>query len=136
MKTSYILMVITIVSKIFGLLREKALAYFFGVGMVADIFLIAFQLPMTFTNVISGAVANGYIPMYDKIKEREDKKRADLFTANLSNIILIVFVIVTILSIIFARPLVKLMAEVLKAKSLRRQFLFQELPCFLLQLLL
>lgn len=111
MKTSYILMIITILSKVFGLLREKALAYFFGVGMVADIFLIAFQLPMTFTNVISGAVANGYIPMYDKIKEREDKRNADAFTANLSNIILIVFTIVTILSIIFARPLVKLMAE-------------------------
>ncbi|MDU5100360.1 MAG: murein biosynthesis integral membrane protein MurJ, partial [Peptoniphilus grossensis] len=118
MKTSYILMVITIISKIFGLLREKALAYFFGVGMVADIFLIAFQLPMTFTNVISGAVANGYIPMYDKIKEREDKKRADLFTANLSNIILIVFIIVTILSIIFARPLVKLMAEGFEGEKL------------------
>ena len=43
MKTSYILMIITILSKVFGLLREKALAYFFGVGMVADIFLIAFQ---------------------------------------------------------------------------------------------
>lgn len=111
MKTSYILMIITILSKVFGLLREKALAYFFGVGMVADIFLIAFQLPMTFTNVISGAVANGYIPMYDKIKERENKKKADAFTANLSNIIFIVFAIVTILSIIFARPLVKLMAE-------------------------
>lgn len=111
MKTSYILMIITILSKVFGLLREKALAYFFGVGMVADIFLVAFQLPMTFTNVISGAVANGYIPMYDKIKERDDKKLADIFTANLSNIIFIVFAIVTILSIIFARPLVKLMAE-------------------------
>ncbi|MBS6721015.1 MAG: murein biosynthesis integral membrane protein MurJ [Peptoniphilus harei] len=118
MKTSYILMIITIVSKVFGLLREKALAYFFGVGMVADIFLIAFQLPMTFTNVISGAVANGYIPMYDKIKEREDKKKADLFTANLSNIILIVFVLVTILSIIFARPLVKLMAEGFEGEKL------------------
>lgn len=118
MKTSYILMLITIVSKIFGLLREKALAYFFGVGMVADIFLIAFQLPMTFTNVISGAVANGYIPMYDKIEEREDKKKADLFTANLSNVILIVFIIVTIISIIFARPLVKLMAEGFEGEKL------------------
>ncbi|MHC5099334.1 lipid II flippase MurJ, partial [Peptoniphilus genitalis] len=111
MKTSYILMIITILSKVFGLLREKALAYFFGVGMVADIFLIAFQLPMTFTNVISGAVANGYIPMYDSIREREDKKFADKFTANLSNIIFIAFALVTIISIIFARPLVKLMAE-------------------------
>lgn len=111
MKTSYILMIITILSKVFGLLREKALAYFFGAGIIADIFLIAFQLPMTFTNVISGAVANGYIPMYDKIRQRENKKSADDFTSNLANIIMLIFIIITIISIIFARPLVKLMAE-------------------------
>lgn len=111
MKTSYILMIITILSKVFGLLREKALAYFFGAGLVADIFLIAFQLPMTFTNVISGAVANGYIPMYDRIKSDGTKEDADKFTANLANILFVISLVVTILSIIFARPLVKLMAE-------------------------
>ena len=111
MKTSYILMIITILSKVFGLVREKALAYFFGAGIVADIFLIAFQLPMTFTNVISGAVANGYIPMYDQIRQESDKKNADNFTSNLANIIMFIFIIVTIVAIIFARPLVKLMAE-------------------------
>lgn len=111
MKTSYILMIITILSKVFGLLREKALAYFFGAGLVADIFLIAFQLPMTFTNVISGAVANGYIPMYDRIKSDDGKVKADKFTTNLSNILFVISLVVTLFSIIFAKPLVKLMAE-------------------------
>lgn len=111
MKTSYILMIITILSKVFGLLREKALAYFFGAGLVADIFLIAFQLPMTFTNVISGAVANGYIPMYDRIKGEGTKEDADKFTSNLANILFVISLAVTVLSIIFAKPLVKLMAE-------------------------
>ena len=104
-------MIITILSKVFGLLREKALAYFFGAGLVADIFLIAFQLPMTFTNVISGAVANGYIPMYDRIKSDDGKVKADKFTTNLANILFVISLVVTVFSIIFAKPLVKLMAE-------------------------
>lgn len=111
MSTSYILMIVTILSKVFGLLREQALAYFFGTGLVADVFLVAFQLPMTFTNVISGAVANGYIPMYDAVSERDGKKSAFKFTSNLTNIIAFFTIILSILAIIFARPLVKLMAE-------------------------
>lgn len=111
MKTSYILMFVTILSKVFGLAREKALAYFFGTSIVAEIFLIAFQLPLTFTNVISGAVANGYIPVYDDISTNKSTEEADEFTANLSNILGVIAIIVSILGIVFARPLVKLMAD-------------------------
>lgn len=111
MNTSYILMMVTILSKIFGLAREKALAYFFGTSVVAEIFLIAFQLPMTFTNVISGAVANGFIPVYDDISANRSREEADEFMANLSNLLGVVAIIVSVLGIIFARPLVKLMAD-------------------------
>ncbi|SHH64234.1 putative peptidoglycan lipid II flippase [Anaerosphaera aminiphila DSM 21120] len=110
MKTSYILMVVTVISKVFGLVREKALAYFFGVGMVADVFLVAFQIPMTFTNVISGATANGYIPLYNNILEKKDENSANKFTANLSNIVFIVTFLISIVGIIFAKPLVRAMA--------------------------
>lgn len=118
MKTSYILMIVTIVAKLFGLLREKALAYFFGTAILADVFLVAFQIPMTFTNVISGATANGYIPIYDKVKQSSSKKDADLFTSNLTNIIFVVSFIISIIGIVFARPLVKVMAIGFKAEEL------------------
>ena len=118
MKTSYILMLVTIISKIFGLAREKALAHFFGAGMVADVFLVAFQIPMTFTNVITGATANGYIPIYNEIAEKESYKKADDFTANLSNIVFIFTFIISIVGIIFAKDLVNLMAIGFKGEKL------------------
>ena len=111
MKTSYILMIITILAKVFGLVREQTLAYFFGRGELADIFLVAFSLPMMITNVISGAVANGYIPMFNSIKAKSGQEKANEFTANLSNILAIIFLIISIVAIIFASPLVKLMAQ-------------------------
>ncbi len=111
MKTSYILMIITILAKVFGLVREQTLAYFFGRGELADVFLVAFSLPMMITNVISGAVANGYIPMFNSIKAKSGQEKANEFTANLSNILAIIFLIISIVAIIFASPLVKLMAQ-------------------------
>ncbi|RVU53839.1 murein biosynthesis integral membrane protein MurJ [Anaerosphaera multitolerans] len=119
MKTSYILMIITVISKVFGLVREKALAYFFGVGMVADVFLVAFQIPMTFTNVISGATANGYIPIYNQILEQRDVKEANSFTANLANIVFIFTFLISIAGIIFAKPLVKAMAMGFEGEKLQ-----------------
>ncbi|WBW49812.1 murein biosynthesis integral membrane protein MurJ [Peptoniphilus equinus] len=110
MKTSYILMVVTILSKLFGLLREKALAYFFGTGAVASAFLVAFQVPMTFTNIISGATANGYIPVYNDIEQRSSTASANDFTANLSNLICLIAFVISVLGIVFATPIVKLMA--------------------------
>lgn len=119
MKTSYILMVVTIIAKLFGLLREKALAQFFGTAMIADVFLIAFQIPMTFTNVVSGATANGYIPIYDNVKSKSDKNGADDFTANLVNITLVFTFLISIIGVIFAEPLVKVMARGFENEELR-----------------
>ena len=65
MKTSYILMIVTVFAKLFGLLREKAIAYFFGASILSEALLVALQVPMTFTNVISGVSANGFIPIYE-----------------------------------------------------------------------
>ena len=110
MKTSYILMIVTIISKIFGLAREKALAQFFGTSIIADVFLVAFQIPMTFTNVISGATANGYIPIYNEILETSSEEEANKFTSNLSNIVLLLTFFLSLLGLIFSKNLVNLMA--------------------------
>ncbi|MDY2987963.1 MAG: murein biosynthesis integral membrane protein MurJ [Peptoniphilus sp.] len=118
MNTSYILMIVTIVSKIFGLLREKALAYFFGTGIIVEAFLVAFQIPMTFTNILSGATANGYIPMYNEIKERSGEKEANSFTSNLSNIVFFGSLLISIVGIVFAKQLVIAMAIGFKGETL------------------
>ncbi|WP_036729465.1 murein biosynthesis integral membrane protein MurJ [Peptoniphilus mikwangii] len=110
MKTSYILMIVTIISKIFGLAREKALAYFFGTSLVADVFIVAFRIPMTFTNVVSGTTANGFIPIYNDIAQSNGEENAKKFTSNLSNIVFLFTFVLSIFGIIFAKPIVNIMA--------------------------
>lgn len=119
-QTSIILMVVTILTKIFGLAREKALAHFFGTGNMAEIFLVAFSIPMVLTNLFTGAIGTGFIPIYDEIKNNKTTEEADIFTSNLSNILAIFSFILSIIAIIFARPLVKVMSLGFDAESLEK----------------
>lgn len=109
-KTSILLMIVTVLTKIFGLAREKTLAHFFGASAMADIFLVAFSIPMVITNLMTGAIGTGFIPIYDRIRTEKGRPRADLFTANLANVLAVIFAVVSLLGILGAKPLVRAMS--------------------------
>ena len=53
-KTAIILMIITLLSKVLGLVRETTLAYFFPTnGPVANAFLVSQILPITIVSLFS-----------------------------------------------------------------------------------
>ena len=106
-ETSLILMVVTVLAKIFGLAREKALAHFFGLSPMADIFIVALSIPMLLTNLLTGALGTGFIPVYNELEEKKGHARADLFTANTTNVLGLFFFLLSLVAIIFARPLLK-----------------------------
>ena len=106
-QTSMILMVVTVLAKVFGLAREKALAQFFGVSPMADIFIVALSIPMLFTNLLTGALGTGFIPVYNEIEEEKGHVRAELFTSNVTNTLALFFFLLSLVAIVFARPLVK-----------------------------
>ncbi|MDD7363010.1 MAG: murein biosynthesis integral membrane protein MurJ [Peptoniphilus sp.] len=110
-KTSLLLMLITIGTKFFGLAREKALAHFFGTSEVANIFLIAFTLPMVVSNLLSGSLSGGFIPIYTEIAHKEGREEADRFTSKLSVILALAALVLSLLAVIFAPNLVRMMAS-------------------------
>ena len=103
-------MIITVGTKFFGLAREKALAHFFGTSDIANIFLIAFTLPMLVSNLISGSLAGGFIPIYTEIHHEKGREEADGFTSQLTVILAVAALILRFLTIIFAPKLVRLLA--------------------------
>jgi putative peptidoglycan lipid II flippase len=70
LKSSGALAAATMLSRIFGLVREVVYAWFMGVGMVADAFILAFQIPNLFRRLLGeGALTAAFIPIF-KEKER------------------------------------------------------------------
>ncbi len=76
LRSSVILFVATLSSKILGLLREILIARFFGAGIFADSFLVATVLPYTLAGLVGGAFTTVFIPLFIEERQRSGEERA------------------------------------------------------------
>lgn len=68
---------LTLVSRVFGLLRDRALPYLLGFGMHLDAFMIAFLIPNLFRRLFGeGALAGAFVPHYAKLNSGSGKGSA------------------------------------------------------------
>lgn len=109
-KSTVYLMIATIISKILGFIRELALASNYGTSMYSDAYLIASSIPGILFATIGLALGTTFIPIYNEVEENTKFPNGNLFTNNVINIVIIISVILTLLAIIFIKPLVKVFA--------------------------
>ena len=66
--------VLTVVSRVFGMLRDMAFAYFLGAGLMMDVWVIAFKIPNLGRRIFGeGAATSSFIPVYsDQLKKNRD----------------------------------------------------------------
>ena len=75
---------ITLISRIFGFVRDILMAASLGAGLAADAFVIAFKLPNFFRRLFAeGAFSAGFVPLYTERLEQEGKNAARLFAENI-----------------------------------------------------
>jgi putative peptidoglycan lipid II flippase len=100
-----------LLSRLLGLLRDRLLIAHFGVGATLDAYMAAFSLPdLLFTLLVSGAFAVTFIPVFTKEMKRGEDSEAWDMSSTLLNLLVIVTVVAAILGIIFASPIVSVMA--------------------------
>ncbi len=104
-------MIITILSKIVGFVRDITLSYFYGASNITDAYLISLTIPNVIFGIIGTGIATGYIPMYSKIEKLEGSNEGNIYTNNLVNILLALSSVLFIFGLIFTAPLVKLFAS-------------------------
>jgi putative peptidoglycan lipid II flippase len=110
----------SLVSRFLGIFRDRILAGEFGAGDVLDIYYAAFRVPdVIFNLLVLGALSAGFIPMLTGLikdhkcqdsvqKLRKKNAKAWDLTSNLINIMGIVLIGLSVLGIIFAPVLTKL----------------------------
>ena len=63
----------TLLSRVFGFIRDMLIANFLGAGMIADAFVVAFRLPNLFRRLFAeGAFAAAFVPLFARELEGED----------------------------------------------------------------
>ncbi len=89
---------VTVLSRITGYLRDKALAQVFGAGTFYDAFLAAFRIPNTFRALLAeGALHAAFIPSLSRavsVDEGSSERARELVRAMLATLILLVSTVV------------------------------------------
>ena len=106
----------SIISRLLGIVRDHILAGQFGAGAELDIYYAAFRVPDFIYNLlVLGALSAGFIPVFSAmIKKAEivpgEKERLSRLASNVFNALLLLLFLLSILGIIFALPLTRLVA--------------------------
>lgn len=108
---TYILVIILLISKIFGFLRDLFIAKNFGAGMETDSYFIALITSTILFGIISLALSTTLIPMISKVIEKEGLNKEVLYVNNINNILFFFTLLVVIIGYLIAPFLVKLIAS-------------------------
>ncbi len=101
----------TFAAKALGLVRDSLMGANFGTGIEADAFMAASKLPTTlFDVVIGGVISATFIPIFNDILTKENKKEATTFANKFITMIILVTLIISAVGIVFADPLIEFMA--------------------------
>ena len=129
-QTAFMLMFITILSKIFGFLRESVMAYFYGAGDIVAIYAVANTLPVVIANFVASGIIYGFIPIYTKAKNEGGEEAAEEFTSNIFNILMVFGLIAVVIGFIFAGAFCKLFSPDLKGELLQTAIVFTRIIMF------
>jgi putative peptidoglycan lipid II flippase len=104
-----IVAVATLISKVVGLVREQVIAAAFGVGVVANAYAYAYNIP-SFLFILLGGINGPFHSALVSVLAKRDKAEAAPLVETINTLVTTILLLVTIGLIIFAGPLIYLQA--------------------------
>ncbi|SDG23710.1 murein biosynthesis integral membrane protein MurJ [Pelagibacterium luteolum] len=97
---------LTLVSRIFGFVRDALIAAVLGIGPAADAFQAAFRFPNLFRRLFAeGAFNTAFVPMFSGALETSGAEEAKKLAGRIMSWLVVAILIVTILAEIFMEPI-------------------------------
>jgi len=98
-------------SRVVGFLRDRAIAYYFGVGPHADVFSTALRGPNILQNLLGeGTVSASFIPIYSRLLEEGREEEAGRFAGAVLGLLVALAAAVALAGVLLARPIVAVLA--------------------------
>ena len=103
--------IFTFLSRILGLIRDILIAGFFGSGMSADAFFVAFRIPNLLRRLFAeGSFSVSFIPVFTEYLQNRSRDEAFLLARVVLTFLVLILTIITILGIIFSPLIVRIIA--------------------------
>lgn len=101
----------TLLSRILGYARDSLVANFFGAGIAADAFYAAFRISNLFRRLLGeGALSAAFVPVFSRIHAQESEEKTREFFSVIWTALFVVLATVTVLGILFAPELTRVIA--------------------------
>ena len=101
----------TLLSRILGFLRDMVTAHFFGAGMAADAFFVAFRIPNLWRRLVGeGSLTISFIPVYTEYLTQRPEEESRELTHIAFTIAGIVLFVLTLLGVFFSPLLIRIIA--------------------------
>lgn len=101
----------TLISRILGLLRDMVLARFFGTGMVADAFFVAFRIPNLLRRLFAeGSLTIAFIPVFTEYLTNRSRKEALELARIVLTLLSLILSGITVLGILLSPWIVRIQA--------------------------
>ncbi|MBE7414919.1 MAG: murein biosynthesis integral membrane protein MurJ [Deltaproteobacteria bacterium] len=102
---------LTAASRVLGYLRDAALAYVFGAGLLADAFFMAFRISNLLRRLVGeGALTSSFIPIFTDEMSRRDRNALRALASSVFTLFALILAALAIIGIIFSREIVWVMA--------------------------
>src|SRR5262245_9682627 len=106
LKTLFTVSAMTLVSRVFGFVRDAVIARVFGAGLYTDAFFVAFRLPNLLRRVFAeGAFSQAFVPILAEYKTRRGEAETRDLVDHVTSLLALALLIVTAAGIVCA-PLI------------------------------
>ena len=107
-KSGILIMIITLASRVLGLVRTSLIAYYFGATKFTDAYFSAFKISNFFRQLLGeGALGTVFIPIYNDRERLVGKEKSKSLIYSILNLLFIFTTIITILMIIYSDNIIK-----------------------------
>jgi putative peptidoglycan lipid II flippase len=102
---------LTIVSRVFGYIRDSRIAFLLGAGTAADAYTTAYRIPNLLRRLVGeGAVSAAFIPVFSRYVAEKKEKEAWEFANTMLTVITIALTVLTLAGILLSPLIVRLFA--------------------------
>ncbi len=102
----------TMLSRLLGYGRDTMVAAFFGAGPAADAFYTAFRISNLFRRLLGeGALSSSFVPVFSEYTQTKSKEETQQFLNTMFTTLLVILSVITILGVIFAPQITRVIAR-------------------------
>lgn len=101
----------TLLSRVFGFLRDMVVAAFFGAGFATDAFFVAFRIPNLLRRLFAeGSLTIAFVPVFTEYLEKKTRKDAFELASIAFTLLSVILAVVSVAGILASPWIVKLIA--------------------------